>query len=139
MSMKFNVVIIIMLSGCMSKHEITSIEGLWKSNKEMTIRHFSDNGKLVKIRTFLERNLGDLQFSFKGNQAKIFFNDIPENEVEAQTFSVIESNKDRITIVISLSAYQEHIVTYYWSNGCFYLVQKEYGYNEYFCRLIPNE
>ena len=72
--------------------------------------------------------------SFRGSEIRAFFEDIPESEVEPQTFQVISSNNEFIELEVNRSFMNSERVKYFFHNGCIYLVQKEYKYNEYFCK-----
>ncbi|MCP4143345.1 MAG: hypothetical protein GY755_24155 [Chloroflexi bacterium] len=127
--------ILLLILGCDSEHKTTIIEGVWQSNKELTIRNYSKNEKLTQDRKeFLERNLGKMFVSYRGNKAKIFFDDIPESEMEPQTFEIVLSNKEKVVVKVHSKKQGVQIFTYYWSDECVYIIQKEWGYSEYFCR-----
>ena len=112
------------------------LEGQWRSDRELTIANFTENERLTEERrAFLEEHLGKLHISFSGNKAKVYFDDISEDEVEPQTFKVLSETPDFIEIEIRHSLFHKDRVKYYKGGRCLYLIQSEYGYNEYFCRL----
>lgn len=129
-------IIFLLIIGCDKNQEKSVLEGVWKSHRELTISNFTDNEKLTdERRKFLENNLGKLYVSFKGNKARVFFHDISEDGVETQTFKVISNTESYIEIKIWYSQFDIDVQKYYKSDECLYIVQEEYGYNEYFCKL----
>ena len=125
----------IVLLGCDQEQESTVLDGVWRSDKELTVQNFSVNSKLTPARKdFLENNLGKLYISFRGNETRVFFDDVPEKEVEAQSFKVILNDDEKIVITVHSEDYGRNTITYYWIDDCIYMIQKEWGYSEYFCR-----
>lgn len=125
---------ILIVVGCSSKE--TVLEGQWRSDRDMTIANFTKNENLTeKRRIFLVEYLGKLNISFRGNNAKVYFDDIPEDEVDPQKFKVLAENPEFIEIQVRHSVWDKERFKYYKAGPCLYLVQSEYGYNEYFCRI----
>lgn len=122
-------------NGCAGNNEKTILEGVWKSDRKLTIKHLAANNRTTKENIeFLEKNLGKLFISFRGNEIRAFFEDIPESEVEPQTFKVISTNNDFIELEVNRSFMNSERIKFFFYNGCIYLAQKEYKYNEYFCK-----
>lgn len=123
-------------NGCIGNNEKTILEGVWRSDYDLTIKHLKENNKTTKENEeFLDKNLGKLFISFRGNEIRAFFEDIPESEVKPQTFKVVSSNSEFIELEVNRSSISSERIKYFFDNGCIYLVQKEYKYNEYFCKI----
>jgi hypothetical protein len=128
----------IFLITCANYSEKTVLEGVWKSNLELTVSNYKENKKLTpEIKQFLANNLGKIFVSFRNNKVKVFFDGLPEHEAEDQTFKVLLNTKEFVEIEIQHDAFNNKTHRYYKSNDCIYITQKEYGYNEYFCKVKP--
>jgi len=123
------------LGGCDGSSP-TELEGVWRSNLELTIRNLKSNDQLKpEMIEFLKENLGDLHVSFRGNESRVFFIDVPESDVEPQKFKVVSSSENEITIKIIYDIFSGQEVTYQRARKCIYLSVVDLGYDEYFCRL----
>ena len=132
--MKYILILLVFFISSCAHVAPTFLEGEWKSNKELTISHFTSNKALTKEKKgFLERNLGELVIIFKGNKTTIYFE--KPSEIEWGTFKVVNQTKSSFTILVTNSIVKAKEFTYTWSENCFYLEQKDYGYNEYFCKV----
>lgn len=127
--------IVIACVGCQASVEASAIEGVWRSDRERTLAALKESKSLsAEKRAFLEEHLGELYVSFRGNEARIFFEDIPEAEVEAQTFEVLEENNLQVTIEVDIPGPGTKRITYRFAGDCIVLTQEQWGYDEYFCR-----
>lgn len=122
-------------SGCQASVEASALEGVWRSDRERTIAGLKGNSSITaERRAFLEEHLGDLYFSFRGNEARVFFEDIPEREVDEQTFEVLEESERQITVEIDIPGPESIRITYRFDGDCIVSTQEQWGYDEYFCR-----
>lgn len=127
---------IVLFQGCTSG-EPTFLEGSWKSNKELTISNFTDNPKLTDdLKKYLTKNLGELTIVLKGNKLTVYF-DKPE-DLEWGTFKIVSQNDHGFTLSVKNRMLDGQHFTYFWSGECFYLEQPQWGYNEYFCKVLNN-
>ena len=123
----------LIVSAC-TQEKATFLEGTWQSNKPMTILNFTENKMLTdEKREYLVSNLGELTLLFKGSRTSIYFE--KPKKLELGRFEVTNSTEKAFTISVTNSVVNSKEFTYYWADGCFYLSQKEYGYDEYFCRV----
>ncbi len=132
--MKYLLVVLAFITASCSHEAPTALEGQWKSNKELTISKLKNSEKLTPERIeFLEKNLGEMVIAFKGTKSAIYF--AQQEEIEWGNFEVLSSSEKSVTISVTNSVVSSQKVTYFWENGCFYLKQSEWGYNEYFCKM----
>ncbi len=121
---------------CTGESKKTALEGVWVSDRALTVSHFRENDNLTeKHRKFLLDHLGKMRVSFRGNQSRVFFEDIKESEVEAIQFEVVVSNQDYIDLKMSQSFFESNTVRHHWAGDCYYLNIEAYGYKEYFCPI----
>jgi len=114
MKIIFLLLLVLLGIGCAGNNEKTILEGVWKSDRDLTIKHLEENnGTTKENKEFLEENLGKLFISFRGNEIRAFFEDIPESEVESQTFKVISSNSEFIELEVNRSLMNSERIKYF--------------------------
>lgn len=109
------------------------LEGVWISDREMTLSKINSTRLSEKQLAFLRQNLGELRFAFSGGRTAVLFSSDPDAPVKYERYSVLESTPTSVTIKTS----RVEEATYHFVDGCFYLVNEDWGYREYFCRHEP--
>lgn len=128
--------ILLVLAACNKEKSTSALEGVWVSNRALTVSNFRENDSLTeKHQKFLMNHLGKMRVSFRGNQSRVFFEDIKESEVNAIQFEVLVSNQDYIDLEMSQSIFESNTVRHHWVGDCYYLNIEGYGYKEYFCPI----
>jgi len=124
----------IMLSSCTNMQSYDPrLEGAWISNKDMTMAKIGDTSNLSREKIeYLENNLGELQFVFKGNKTAVFLTSQPKYEPEFESYRITAINENSISIKTSRGVE----ATYYLQDNCFYLINSNWGYKEYFCNNL---
>ncbi|MCK4501890.1 MAG: hypothetical protein KAU22_02580 [Desulfuromonadales bacterium] len=133
-AMKIQIIAIVsflLFPGCLiaSSHE-DQLNGVWTSDKEMTLAHLDQSLLSESQNAFLQKSLGELQFIFKGNQTAVNFTSFEDEPLDFENFKIISSTQSSVSIESSLGIK----ATYHFSGNCFYLINNKWKYKEYFCR-----
>ena len=119
----------IALVSCSQSSYDNRLEGIWWSNKEMTL----SNTDLTKLnnetRQFLEKNLGDLGFIYKKDKNAPLSKRNPSSEIKYERYELVKKTNDSVTIS-SLNGIKIKLT---FKGNCYY-VDSTLGLNEYFCK-----
>ncbi len=125
--------LIISLTACGADPSPTILEGVWRSDRELTLENLPETLSDDR-RQYLEDNLGQLHFSFRGDEIKAFTTSEEEESVPADGFRIKKADSTKMELEIHYSILNSEKVVYYWAGECFYLEQLAWGYREYFCQ-----
>jgi hypothetical protein len=117
------------LLGCANHPYDPRLEGVWTSNKELTLNNLGETSLTEKQLTFLKENLGDIQFTFKNHKTAINFTSDPIEKLEFKKYKTVSINTNSVTIIPPGGT--EKTLTF--DGNCFY-IDTDWSYREYFCK-----
>jgi len=102
--------------------------GTWFSDKELTLHHI-DKASITKDQLeFLEKNLGELGFVFKGTKSAVVFKSDPDLPIDYEEYQLISRTAKSVTLRI-----RGDEITLTFEGNCFYNIVF-WGYREYSCK-----
>lgn len=106
------------------------LEGTWVSDRERTLASLSSESAFSEEQlSFLQRNLGELQFHFSGSKTAVSFTSDPDEPLQWEPYKVRSFDEESVSISIKSGARVE----YTFDGNCIYM-QAAWGYREHFCR-----
>lgn len=113
-------------------HHDERLDGKWLSHPIRTLPGIMGNRDMSKEeKGNALKKLGQLAFVFRGNTTAVTFEKKPDERLEQQIYTVTERTPDSVTIQTSKGA----VAKYYFEGDCFYLINPEWKYRDYFCKV----
>ena len=105
------------------------LEGIWWSNKEMTLKKANRTKLNPKTLQFLKKSLGDLGFIYKKEKSASLSKKNPSLEIKYESYKLVKTTNNSVTIA-SLNGPEIQLT---FEGNC-YSVDTTLGLNEYFCK-----
>lgn len=120
--------LVLLLSSCVLLAD-NRLEGIWTSDKEMTLENLADHSLSDEQLAFLEKNLGDMQYIHKDGKVAVSFVSAPIKPLQFSKYTVYESTADSIVVGHKTS---EKVKLHFYKHCFFHMT--DWGINEYFCK-----